>query len=433
MQYSKTVLANGLRVITVPMPGFESATIAVWVNTGSRNEDRKVNGISHFLEHMTFKGSKKRPTAKEISQAVDSIGGEFNASTSKEWTNFYIKVRVGAIETAFDVLSDMVLNPILDPEEITREKGVIVEEIAMYEDTPMARIGDIFEQLIFAGNSLGWDIAGSKKSVRSITKTDFVRYRKLHYYPENLIVTVAGGIKEKETVKLTEKYFSQLQTQFASQQTKVKSPTQNFKSFKENQNKPKLMLRSKKNEQAHLIMGFLGKEYGHSQRYVEAILSTILGGGMSSRMFLEVRERRGLAYAIRTSSDHYKDTGYLATYAGVDVKRVDEAIKVILAEYYKISKLKNQISKQELAKAKEFLKGHLALSLEDSKDVNGFFTIEELMKGKPRTPEEVFQALDAVTIDEVRQFAKSIFKPERLNLALIGPYDDPHRFQKILR
>src|SRR3989344_2559429 len=193
MDYKLDLLSNGIRLITVELPNLESTTVSFWAGVGSRFESAGVSGISHFLEHMSFKGSKKRPSAKEISEAVDAIGGEFNAATSKEWTNFYIKARSANLDIAFDVLSDMVLSPILKEEEIEREKGVIIEEIAMYEDTPMFRIGDVFEQLIYQGNSLSWDIAGTVKTVKAIKKGDFVRYRKVHYYADNIVLTVAGG------------------------------------------------------------------------------------------------------------------------------------------------------------------------------------------------------------------------------------------------
>ncbi|MEK7111829.1 MAG: pitrilysin family protein, partial [Patescibacteria group bacterium] len=328
MDYTKKVLKNKLRLIIATLPNVESATVSVWVKTGSRMEEDRVAGISHFLEHMVFKGSKKRPTAKEIAEAVDSIGGEFNAATSKDWTNFYIKARAGNLETAFDVLSDMVLNPVLKEEEIEREKGVIVEEIRMYEDTPMFRIGDIYEQLAFFGNSLGRDIIGSEKTVKGVKRDDFIRYRNIHYYPENILVTVAGGVDKKEADKLAERYFAGLKSG-----KKAQSP----EGFKAKNKGPRVRLYSKKKEQAHLILGFLGKGRGYKGRFAEAVLASILGGGMSSRLFSEVRERRGLAYSIKTSVERYDETGYMGTYAGIDPKRVDEAIKVILEEHYKIA------------------------------------------------------------------------------------------------
>lgn len=423
MDYTKKVLKNKLRLITATLPNLESATVSVWIKTGSRMEEDRVAGISHFLEHMVFKGSKKRPTAKEIAEAVDSIGGEFNAATSKDWTNFYIKARAGNLETAFDVLSDMVLNPVLKEEEIEREKGVIVEEIRMYEDTPMFRIGDIYEQLAFLGNSLGRDIIGSEKTVRGVKRDDFVRYRDIHYYPENILVTVAGGVDKKEAEELAERYFAGLKSG-----KKAQFPEE----FKAKNKGPRVRLHSKKKEQAHLILGFLGQGRGYKGRFAEAVLASILGGGMSSRLFSEVRERRGLAYSIKTSVERYDETGYMGTYAGIDPRRVDEAIKVILEEHYKIAN-GSALSKKELKKAKEYIKGHLALTLEDTKDVNGFFAEQELFLNEIKTPEEVFKAIDKVEVENVLAEAKKLFKPERLNLAIIGPYESADRFEKLLK
>ncbi|HJX02078.1 MAG TPA: pitrilysin family protein, partial [Candidatus Humimicrobiaceae bacterium] len=378
MDYQLDKLSNGIRVITVEMPTLESATVTYWVGVGSRFEHESVSGLSHFLEHMVFKGSKKRPSAKEISEAIDSIGGEFNASTSKEWTNFYIKARAGVIETAFDVLSDMVLNPLLKEEEIEKEKGVILEEMAMYEDTPMAKIEDVFERAIFPGNPMGRDVIGTRKTVSSILQNDFLRYRDTYYGSNNFVVTVAGGVKRNEVVKLAEKYLGEMRVK----------PEKEIEKFNSTQSNPFVFLESKKNEQGHLILGFLGGERGHKDRFTEAVLDSILGGGMSSRLFIEVRERRGLAYAIRTSSEHYEETGYFSTYAGVDLKRIDDAIKVILEEHYDLASGKKPISEKELNKSKEYLKGHLALSLEDTKAVDGFFGIQELMLGRIETPGE---------------------------------------------
>ena len=424
MDYHLTKLPSGLRVLTVPMPSLESATVTVWVRTGSRNEEARVNGISHFLEHMTFKGSKKRPTAREISEAVDAIGGEFNASTSKEWTNFYIKARAANLETAFDVLSDMVLNPLLKEEEIEREKGVIIEEIAMYEDTPMFRIGDVFEQLIYQGNSLSWDIAGTVKTVKAIKKGDFVRYRKVHYYADNIVLTVAGGVTPKLVNDLAQKYFGELKAKGGKSEAKI---------FKTKQTSPKVKLHSKKKEQAHFILGFLGNPLGSDRRFADAVLSTILGGGMSSRLFSEVRERRGLAYSVRSQLDRTVDTGYLGAYAGVDVTKAEEAVAVVLDQFYGIAERRYKIFDKELRKAKEYLKGHLALSLEDTHDVSDFFGVKELLLNKVETPEEIFAAVDAVTMNEVYDEAKRLFKPEGLNLAIIGPYNSQSKFERIIK
>lgn len=418
-------LKNGLRVMTVPMPGLESVTVTVWVKTGSRNEEKKINGISHFLEHMVFKGSKKRPSAKAISEVVDSFGGEFNAATSKDWTNFYIKSRVGNLEIAMDVLSDMVVNPLLKSEEIEKEKGTIVQEIAMYEDTPMMKIGDIFEELVFTGNPLSWDISGDEKSVRTIVRNDFVRYRDIHYHTDNMLVTIAGGITEREAVALSEKYFSSL--------VRFKGESFKGREFRDGQTKPRLKLKTKKAEQAHLILGFMSEGRNCENRFTQSVLSAIFGPGMSSRLFIEVRERRGLAYSIRPSFERYDEVGYFGTYAGVDLKKVDEAIKVMLDQFYGLNAGKYPIKKDELLKAKEFIKGHVALSLEDTNAVAGFFGEQELFLPAVLTPEEIFKKIDAVTITDVMMEAKKLFVKEKLNLAIIGPYKDEEKFEKLLK
>jgi len=422
MNYKLNKISNGLRVLTVHLPSMESSTVAVWVKTGSRNETKEISGISHFLEHMVFKGSKKRPSSKEIAEIVDSMGAEFNAGTSKEWTNFYIKARNEAIPTAFDVLADMVLNPLIKQEDIERERGVILEELAMYEDTPMFKIGDVFENLIYKGNTLGWDIIGTKEAIKGVNREDFVKYRNKHYGIDNLLITVAGGVKEKDALKLAEKYFGELKN----------NKKEKIKEYKSDQKKPKVLLYSKKKEQAHFILGFLINKMGTKDRYVESILSVILGGGMSSRLFTEIREKRGLAYSVRSSTDRCVDTGYIGTYAGVDVKRIDEAIKVTLDEHYKLASGENPITSGELEKAKEYVKGHMALSLENTKRVGSFFGMRELLINKIDTPEDYFRGIDKVTAEDVVRIAKKFFVPERLNLAIIGPYKDQKRFEKLV-
>lgn len=424
MKYTVNKTSNNLSFLTVPMPGLESVTVTVWVKTGSRNEDKKITGISHFLEHMVFKGSPKRPTARDISQAVDAIGGEFNAATSKDWTNFYIKTSKNNLETAMDVLSDMVLRPLIKSEEIEREKGTIVQEIRMYEDTPMMHIGDVFEELVFAGSQLGEDTAGSEKSVRGIKREDFINYRKTHYHPDQMLVTVAGGINEKNVLKLVEKYFASL--------APFKGTTFKDQLFENKQTTPQFKLQTKKCEQAHMILGFTGEGRGYEKRFAQSILSVILGAGMSSRLFIEVRERRGLAYSVRTSFERYQEIGYIGTYAGVSVEKAGEAVKVILDQCYGLVNGKYPVTEKELAKAKGYLKGNLALALEDTRDVSGFFGDQELFLGKCLTPEEIYKKIDAVTIKDVIFEAKKLFVPEKLNLAIIGPFKDKEKFIKLL-
>jgi predicted Zn-dependent peptidase len=423
MNYKLTTLENGLRVVVVPLPSLESATLTVWVGVGSRYEEPKISGLSHFLEHMVFKGGKKYSSAKEVSEKIDTMGAENNAGTAHEWTNFYIKARAGLIGEAFDVLSDVVLRPILKTEDINRERGVILEEIAMEEDTPVEKIGDVFGELIFSGSSLGVNIAGSPQTVSHIHKSDFVRYRNTHYDAKNIVITVAGGVDVIKTVKLAEKYFGTLSG----------TKRENAEQFISKQTAPRLKVEYKKSEQAHLILGFLGHPRGYELRYAESILATLLGRGMSSRLFTEVREKRGLAYAVGSSVARYVDTGAFATYAGVDLKRIDEAIKVILDQMYGLKNTKYPVSKKELNKAKEYLKGRMALALEDTNAVNDFFGQRVLFDQAIETPEQVFKKVDKVSLSEVLEVAKDLFVPEKLNLAIIGPYKDKTRFEKLIR
>lgn len=425
MDYKLTKLASGLRLLTVPMPSSESVTLTIWVKTGSRNESRRVNGISHFLEHMVFKGSAKRPSAKEISEVVDSVGAELNATTSKDWTNFYIKSRNALLPSSFDVLSDMVLNPILDPAEIEREKGTIIQELAMYEDTPTMKIGDVFEELIYGGNSLGWDVGGVPETVKRIEKDDFEKYRKGYYFPENMLVTVAGGISPRTAQDLTKKFFGSLKN------TKKDSPK--GKEFKSMQKSPRVKIKNKKSDQAHFILGFLGDGRNYKGKYAQAVLSAILGGGMSSRLFIEVRERRGLAYGVRNSIDRYQETGYMGTYVGSDPKKAREAIKVVLDEHYKLANKQKPVGTKEFSKAKEYLKGHAALALEDTSAVGEYFAFQELFNKEILTPEELFNRIDKVSLDEVYAEARRLFDSKRLNLGIIGPFTETAEFQKLLK
>ena len=423
MDYEKVTFKNKLRLVVVPIKNMESATVTIWVNTGSRYETPKLSGMSHFLEHMPAKGTTKRSSAKIISEEIDSFGAEFNAGTSKDWTNYYIKTRKAKVEHAFDLLSDMVLSPLLKTEDIEREKGVIIEEMGMYEDTPMMHIGDVFDRLAFEGNPLGVDIIGSRETVKRFTRNDFIRYRKMHYGSNTILVTVSGGVRVSDMRVLTQKYLGGL-TQITEKP---------FKKYSHIQTGPRVMLDTKKAEQAHFILGFPGFGRGDKNRFTEVVLTTILGGGMSSRLFSEVREQRGLAYSVNTSSDHFDETGYIGTYAGVDPKRIEEALKVTLSEHYALASGEKGIEAKELIKAKEYLKGHIALSLENTKSINQFVGLRELKLRKMETPQDVYAGIDAVTVKDVVALASEVFKPKLANLAIIGPYKGSSKFEKILR
>lgn len=421
MKFKKITLDNGLRIITVPMESVKSVTAMILVGVGSRYETRETNGISHFVEHMAFKGTRERPTALIISSLIDGIGGEFNAFTSKEITGFYIKAAASHLPLALDVLSDLLLHSKFEKAEIEKERGVIVEEINLYEDTPMRKISDIYEELLYGDTPLGWDTAGRKEIIKKIQRQDFLNYLHSFYSPKRMSVIVAGSFQEQEVVDLVEKLLGQVKPFNVSKYDKVI----------EKQQKPAALIKFKKTEQAHLCLGVRTFSYSHPDRYILSVLAAILGGGMSSRLFHEVREKRGLAYYIRSSSDHFLDTGTFVTQAGVDLRRIEEAIKVILDEYQKMSF--SQCQKEEIIKAKEYLKGHLILELEDSKGVASLFGSQEILERKIKTPEEIIREIDRVSDEDVKRVAKNIFENQSLNLAVIGPFKDGKKFEKILR
>ena len=422
MKFNRKVLPNGLRVLTVHMPSLESATVMVMVGAGSRYETKLNNGISHFLEHMAFKGTAKRPSALDISTLIDGMGGEFNAFTGKEVTGYYIKSSTSNVHLSLDVLSDMLQNSKLDPLEIEKEKGVILEEINLYEDSPSRKIGDIWENLLYGDTPMGWDITGKKEVIKSITREDFLVYMKSLYSPTNITVVIAGGVPPEKAEEMVSKYFGEM----------PKFDTVDYVKVEENQKTPELFIKKKKTEQVQVAIGFRTVPIDHSDQYPLSVLAAILGGGMSSRLFHEVREKRGLAYSVRTHADFSKDVGSLLTVAGVDPKRVEEAVRVIIDEYRKIVK-SPQISKEELKKAKEFIKGHLVLELEDSRSVSGFYAQQELLEKEINNPDEILAEIDSVTVEKVEKAAKTYFKNSGLNMAVIGDSLDEASLKSLLK
>lgn len=419
--YEKLTLDNGLRVVLSHLPAFRSVTAIVLCGAGSRYEKYETNGISHFLEHMFFKGTNKRPTASDISHALDEIGADYNAFTGKETTGYHIKSASQHLPLLLDMLSDMLWNSKFDEAEIEKEKGVIIEEINLYEDTPMRRVAEIYEQLLWDKQPLGWDIGGRKEVIRSVKKQDFVDYIGERYVPNNMVLAIAGDYDRDDVVRDITKYFGR------EKQKKVPG----FVAAVDSQPKPALRVAYKKTDQAHLVLGVRGLKLGHTDRYNAAILATILGGGMSSRLFLNVREKRGLAYYVRADHEAYLDTGTFSASAGVDLKRIDDAIQVILSEFGKISDEK--VSEKELTKAKEYLKGKVILSWEDSRNVAAGFGSDELLEGKIRTMDMFLKAIDEVTVDDIERVARFFFDPKKLNLAVIGPFKESQRFEKLLK
>lgn len=420
MNYKRTTLDNGLRVLTIPMRSFESATALVLVGAGSRYENKTNSGISHFLEHMAFKGTKKRPTTLSIANLVDGIGGEFNAYTGKEYTGFYIKSAASNIELSIDILSDMLQHSLFDQKEIDKEKGVILEEMNLYEDTPSRKIGEVYEELLYGDTPLGWDIAGNKKVIKAVERKDFTDYMSSLYSADNITVVVAGGVEEKSTTELVQKYFGKM----------PKFDTLKYGSVVESTDEPAVLIKHKKTEQVHIALGVRTVPEEHKDHYPLEVLAAIVGGGMSSRLFTEVREKRGLAYYVRSYSEHYTDCGSFVTLAGVDAKRADEAVKVIVDEYHAISN-GSVISPEELKKAKDFLKGHFVLELEDSRSVAGWYASQELLQRKIDNPDDILVKIDAVTADQVKKAAQE-YLTRPLKLAIIGDFTDKSQFEKIL-
>lgn len=421
MKHHKHVLPNGLTVVTVPIKGVESITTMAIVGAGSRYEEKSTSGISHFLEHMAFKGTDKRPTALEIATLLDGIGAESNAFTSKEVTAYYIKSSASHLDTALDVLSDVLLHSKFDQKEIDKEKGVILEEFSMYEDTPMRKIGDIFENLLYGDQPLGWDILGDRDVIRGAQREDFVNYMKKLYSSHRMSVIVAGKVDSATVNRKVEEYFGSFD----------KFETPGAPEVVEKDSGPKLLIKTKKTEQAHFALGVrtVGMR-AHNDRYALSVLSTILGGGMSSRLFHEVREKRGLAYYVRAFSEKHTDCGYLATFSGVDPTRIDEAVKVVAAEMRKIA-TRGAIQDKELTKAKEYIKGHFVMGLEDTREVAVHYGVGQTLEGELRDPEAVLKKIESVTAEKVAEVAEKYLSKD-FHFALIGNFDDKERFEKLI-
>lgn len=421
MNYSKTTLQNGLRVVSIPMPQVKSVAALVMIEAGSRYETKKINGLSHFLEHMAFKGTKKRPNKLAISSLIDGIGGHFSAFTGKEYTGFYIKAESRHLELILDVLSDILTNSLFDAKEMDKERAVITEEINMYEDLPQERVGELFEKLLYGDHPLSWRISGEKENIANVSRQELVNYAKNMYHSKSIVVGVAGGVDPAHGRDDVNKYFGNIHN----------GGENKFDPAVAGQDSPQSLVYSKKTDQAHLCIGVRSYDMNHPDRFSLAVLGTILGGNMSSRLFSEVREKRGLAYYINADNAEFYDTGYFVTQAGVNLSNTSEAIKVILEEFDKLKN--NLILKKELRMSKNYARGKMALALEDSFRVASYYTSQELLKKKIETPEEVLEKIEAVTAEDIQRVAKDIFVNQKLNLAVIGPFEDKDKFDKLLK
>lgn len=419
--YVKKVLPNGLTLLMVPIETAASVTMSIFVKAGSRYEESKFNGISHFLEHLHFKGSKKYPSAKKLSETVDSIGGEFNANTGKEHTQYFIRAAYEHTDLVFNVLSDMLQNPLFDEKELQREKGVIIEEINMYKDNPPIHVESLFEDMMWPDCALGKDIAGTPDVIRSITRKDVLDYRDKYYQPGNIILAIAGQFDQDRV----EDHVCRLW---------LNRPSKKFGTYKPvvyKQAKPRLIVRKKNTEQAHMIVGFRAYPYKSKNNYPLRLLSAVLGGGMSSRLFIRVRERLGLAYYVSTSFNSYLDAGNFVIQAGLKVASAPKALEVILDELRKVKK--DGVRPAELKKAKEYIKGKVALAMEDPHDKLEWYLGQEAFMGKIKTIKQTFEELEKVTLDDVKRVANDVIKNESLNLAIIGPFEDKSIFEKRLK
>ncbi len=421
MQFSKKVLPNGLRVITVPMKDNPTVTVLVLVSTGSKYETKKVNGISHFLEHMCFKGTTKRPKAIDISKELDALGSQYNAFTAQEYTGYYAKSDARHFKQILDVVSDVYLNSTFPDAEIEKEKGVIIEEINMYEDTPARHVQDLFMELLYGDTPAGWNIAGEKANILKMKREDFVTYKSKHYVPEATVMVVAGQVKEALVMKEVKKIFGNIPHSKKDQKTKVV----------EEQAKPEVLVSFKKTDQTHFVLGVRSFDLFSKKNNVFSVLGGILGGGMSSRLFQKLREEMGVGYYVRAYNDTYTDHGVFQISAGVDNKRIEEVIKAVLVECKKLKEEK--ISEEELEKVKEFLIGNMKLSLESSDDIANFHGGQELLQGEIKNIEDKSAEIRKVKAVDIQNLAKEIFVDSKLNLALIGPFKDKTKFAEFLQ
>ena len=418
--FERQSLGNGLRVLLAPMPQATSVTCMIMLAAGSRYETSETSGIAHFAEHMFFKGTERRPTARDIGMEVDGIGGEFNAFTGKEYTGYYVKCATEFRDTALDVLVDMLRNSKFPEDEIEREKGVIVEEMNMYYDTPRDFIGGVYEELLYGDQPLGWDIIGRKETVRAAKRETFLDYTGRWYKPGRMVVGLGGNVGDDPLGRIEE-----LLGDLPAAETGQPPPLE-----PQGSDGPRLKIHRKQSDQAHLCIGVSSYPLAHPDRYVLQLLATVLGTGMSSRLFTEVRERRGLAYYVFGINHSYTDAGSLYSQAGVDINRADEAVETIAHELRRIAE--EPVESAELEKSRNLAKGRFLLQLENPQGMIMFGLRREVLEGAAVDPQEIQEGLDAVTADDIQRVAQDVIGRNGLNLALIGPFDEAAKFESLL-
>ncbi len=418
--FYKATLANGLRVLTTPMPHTRSVSVSVYIGAGSRYERPFEAGLSHFVEHLCFKGTERRPSPRQISQIIDSVGGILNAGTDRELTVYYGKVARPHLELAVDILVDMLRCSLLAPEELEKERKVILEELAMVSDSPAQLVDVLIDKVLWPDQPLGWDVAGSRETVSTITRSMALDYLRRQYVPNNMVVSVAGNVSHEEALELIGRTMGDWQRG---------APSGWFPALN-GQKGPRAAVTYKKTEQAHLSLAVRGLPIEHPDRYVLDLLSVVLGEGMSSRLFLELRERMGLCYDIHSYVNHFLDAGALTIYAGVEPGNAATALTALMAQLHR---LRDGIEEEELVKAKELAKGRLLLRMEDTRSVSGWVGVQEVLLGRVRTVDEVVQSLEAVTSEDLKRVANELLITDRLNLAVVGPFRSEGRFRSLLK
>jgi len=408
LMYNKAVLDNGLRVITSTMPHSRSACLAIYVGAGSCYESEEEAGISHFAEHLFFKGTERRPTSKEITQDIEGVGGIINGGTDKEITVFWCKVAIPHFPIALDVLSDLLLNSRFDDKEIERERRIISEEINMNMDIPQQRISMLIDDLLWPEQPLGREVIGYKETVSSITREQLLNHVAHRYMPNNTVISIAGNIQQEEAIAQIQPFFDK----WAAAELKTGYITN------DKQTEARLRIEPKDIAQAHLCLAVHGFSRSHPQRFTLDMLNTVLGGGMSSRLFMEIREHRGLAYDIHSYTEHFLNSGSFAIYAGVDPEKIETTVAAILEE---LSQIKKEITASEVIRAKELSKGRLYLRFEDSQNVALWYGGQEILLHQILDIDDVISIVDAITIDELKEVAREVLTDSGLNLALIGP------------
>lgn len=395
----------------------KAITVLVLIKTGSRYESDLNRGVAHFLEHLLFKGTKKRPNSLAITKELDSVGAEFNAFTSKDKTGFYIKVPKEHFEKALDILSDMLFNSKFDSREIEKERGVVLEEFNMYYDNPMMFIDSLLECGVFHGHNLGKLILGDQNVIKSIKRSQILKFYKKYYISDNLVIGVSGNFNENALLPLVKKYFK----------IKEYNIKNTFEEFVSDQKKEQILIKNKATDQVHTAIGFLGTSMSDEDYYASKLLSIIIGGNMSSRLFLKIREKMGLCYYIKSYTDSYQDTGIFSIISGLDKSRIESAVETIIKELKNIKK--NGVSEEELKRSKEFIDGKLILNLEDSANVVEWYSDQLLLQGNAITPEEFFKNINKISTKDIKRVANRIFVKNKLNLAVIGPFKNSKEWE----